>query len=1148
MKGFFARPGAGRAAGATPGGAANAAAGALASLSLPDYPQPLPEKLLSIHVTEAGLFIIPQQPHHHSMEATTRTQSSRPAPSPLRTTDEARSQDVAHEKRREDGSLSLQHSAPLGASSRASTSAAGGSGSTAVKISWGRSAKVSSLTVKQAKEKLSNVGELNEGAETLAYGVVGLIRVFKAAYLLVVTSRTHAGDFLHTSCPVYRSTGVLSIPLEPQRAREALRSESLRQAKVPAKTQSSSSSSSEEEDEEEPDDVQTPAALPRTEDEATIDADTHAGGAAALAVGGAATMRPARSGPWLLRNAHGKSVSESGPGAKAAAATSPNDAVDAPSPVSAAISAAFEPAGAVADATLGAAASEGKIPALSADERYHEALKAELEEKVVTETAKQYARGEMLFSYDFDLTTPLQRKNQSAATPSASTTSPSSQRGPTALPWEEPNARLPLWKRADSRFWHNQSLSKDFVDAGLHGFVLPLVQGFFQVAQLPVDNPSPPGSPDVAGDAMDEVSAATASLRSDAYLLIISRRSKERAGLRYQRRGIAEDGSVANYVETEQVLLVRRYGSSSSEPKSTEKLEDATAHTLAFVQFRGSIPLFWTQSPFHLKPPPQLERSANENANACARHFDLQVARYGSVTCVNLAEQGGKEGVITEAYRKAVENYGGTTNESTGKKPVRYVPFDFHKECAGMKFENVSRLLGRMKEEDVLTAMDFYWRSSGTAIEQPKVFSMQKGAFRVSCLDCLDRTNVVQSAFARYMLGVQLQRLGLDVPAARGERDEAFDYAFNDSWANNGDMVSQIYAGTRALKGDFTRTGKRNLFGMMNDATASVYRMVQGAVTDFFKQTVMDFQYGYINTAALERYNDNLAAQDPSEQHRLARVRAGAIDSCASQVLGEDEIKLAGWTLMSPIEPNRIQSAKLEEKVVLLTSKALYSCGWDFTAEKLSEYSRIRLGDVTSIQKGTYILAPHEGYHPEKHWGLIVRYIEGETRVNSATSMRNVAPPAEAAGKSGSLGDQHFVAFRAVADDFVGTLDAPEPSEAATSSAPSRRFWRLSGKTGSIDKADSIKSPDESVADTPLTSHDIVDRIVALVVEQCADAGACDPGAANAVHPTDENEEDRTSEADAFVKEETIQSLAQAKANAGLFAPLIEGLKRRVWL
>lgn len=86
-------------------------------------------------------------------------------------------------------------------------------------------------------------------------------------------------------------------------------------------------------------------------------------------------------------------------------------------------------------------------------------------------------------------------------------------------------------------------------------------------------------------------------------------------------------------------------------------------------------------------------------------------------------------------------------------------------------------------------------------------------------LRSLDRTNVVQSAFARQILTAQLERLGVPVTGSRSVRDEAFDFAFNDAWANNGDMVSQIYAGTRALKGDFTRTGKRNLLGMMSEST-----------------------------------------------------------------------------------------------------------------------------------------------------------------------------------------------------------------------------------------------------------------------------------------------------------------------------------------
>lgn len=37
---------------------------------------------------------------------------------------------------------------------------------------------------------------------------------------------------------------------------------------------------------------------------------------------------------------------------------------------------------------------------------------------------------------------------------------------------------------------------------------------------------------------------------------LVSRRSRERSGLRYQRRGINENGEAANFVETEQLLRI----------------------------------------------------------------------------------------------------------------------------------------------------------------------------------------------------------------------------------------------------------------------------------------------------------------------------------------------------------------------------------------------------------------------------------------------------------------------------------------------------------------------------------------------------------------------------------------------------------------
>jgi hypothetical protein len=55
--------------------------------------------------------------------------------------------------------------------------------------------------------------------------------------------------------------------------------------------------------------------------------------------------------------------------------------------------------------------------------------------------------------------------------------------------------------------------------------------------------------------------------------ILISRRSRERAGMRYQRRGLNDQGQVANFVETEQIVLFKR---------------DDANHAASFIQTRGS--------------------------------------------------------------------------------------------------------------------------------------------------------------------------------------------------------------------------------------------------------------------------------------------------------------------------------------------------------------------------------------------------------------------------------------------------------------------------------------------------------------------------------------------------------------------------------
>ncbi len=53
-----------------------------------------------------------------------------------------------------------------------------------------------------------------------------------------------------------------------------------------------------------------------------------------------------------------------------------------------------------------------------------------------------------------------------------------------------------------------------------------------------------------------------------------------------------------------------------------------------------------------------------------------------------------------------------------------------------MKFENVALLIDEMQDE--ISKMNYCW------VDNEGLISKQNGVFRVNCIDCLDRTNLVQ--------------------------------------------------------------------------------------------------------------------------------------------------------------------------------------------------------------------------------------------------------------------------------------------------------------------------------------------------------------------------------------------------------------------
>lgn len=115
---------------------------------------------------------------------------------------------------------------------------------------------------------------------------------------------------------------------------------------------------------------------------------------------------------------------------------------------------------------------------------------------------------------------------------------------------------------------------------------------------------------------------------------LISRTSRYRQGLlfnkgaRYHRRGCDEDGNVANYVETEQIVVGQNLDLSS------------------FVMIRGSIPLTWTQSPdVAYKPPIHIAR----DRKGFSRHFK-DMAKYGQITVINLINSHGYESCLLSEF------------------------------------------------------------------------------------------------------------------------------------------------------------------------------------------------------------------------------------------------------------------------------------------------------------------------------------------------------------------------------------------------------------------------------------------------------------------------------------------------------------------
>uniref|UniRef100_A0A7N6AB55 Inositol polyphosphate-5-phosphatase F n=1 Tax=Anabas testudineus TaxID=64144 RepID=A0A7N6AB55_ANATE len=436
---------------------------------------------------------------------------------------------------------------------------------------------------------------------------------------------------------------------------------------------------------------------------------------------------------------------------------------------------------------------------------------------------------------------------------------------------------LPLWKQVpEVDFW-----------------VIPVIQGFVQVEELVVnynetsdDERSSPETPPQEITCVDDIHPRFT-------VALISRRSRHRAGMRYKRRGVDTDGHVANYVETEQLIHVHN-------------------HTLSFVQTRGSVPVFWSQVGYRYNPRPRLEKGEKETMSYFAAHFEEQLKLYKKQVIINLVDQSGREKIIGDAFLKQVLLYNNAN--------LTYVSFDFHEHCRGMKFENVQILTDAIS--DIITDMKWAW------VDQAGVICKQEGIFRVNCMDCLDRTNVVQAAVARVVMEQQLKKLGV-MPPEQPLPPKCYRI-YQIMWANNGDTISKQYAGTAALKGDFTRTGERKLAGVMKDGVNSANRYYLNRFRDAYRQAVIDLMMGLPVTEDLYSIfsKEKEHEEKEKESQRGAQEQVSLLLQTYMQLLLPDDERFhGGWALIN-CDMSLIDANNKDVDVLLLLnfSFAYYSC------------------------------------------------------------------------------------------------------------------------------------------------------------------------------------------------------------------------------
>ncbi|XP_031373626.1 phosphoinositide phosphatase SAC3 isoform X3 [Punica granatum] len=389
----------------------------------------------------------------------------------------------------------------------------------------------------------------------------------------------------------------------------------------------------------------------------------------------------------------------------------------------------------------------------------------------------------------------------------------------------------------------------------------------------------------------------------DLTLTLIARRSRHYAGTRYLKRGVNDEGRVANDVETEQIVF-------------EDASEGFPTKISSVVQNRGSIPLFWSQETSRLNLKPDIicmslhsvffrdnvvcavnsllalaVSKKDQNYEATRLHFENLVKRYGNpiiiLNLIKTEEKKPRESILRAEFANAIDYINKDLPE---ENRLKFLHWDLHKHSRS-KATSALSFLGKVAAYALTLTGFFYcqispavtqelcieWPSAedvgsnclgsaddgekesddiylerrysegnnlvnGNHLTKPPKF--QRGVLRTNCIDCLDRTNAAQFAYGLAALGRQLHALGV-IEDPKVDLDSPMADQLMGCYERMGDTLAHQYGGSAAHNKIFSAIrGQWKAATQSQEFFRTLQRYYNNAYMDAMKQDAIDVFLG----------------------------------------------------------------------------------------------------------------------------------------------------------------------------------------------------------------------------------------------------------------------------------------------------------------